>query len=219
MDDLDIFARTLWGESEPKDEDDAIAIANVIMTRVAYPNWPSTPAAVCLQPWQFSCWNVNDPQRERLLAVGEADPWFVRCKAIAGSAMAGELDDQTKRSTHYYASYIKPPAWAKDKTPAYTNTHGRYQHLFFNDIDTPAPKTAAEALDQIRPLPQTRTFQAAQVQAAAGGLTALVGIAGNLGGIFERYGFYSVLALGLVALGAAVWVYWARLDDRQAGLR
>ena len=49
------------GEAEAKDIDDAQAIAHVIVNRMRLPNWPDSAAEVCLQPWQFSCWNKNDP--------------------------------------------------------------------------------------------------------------------------------------------------------------
>jgi N-acetylmuramoyl-L-alanine amidase len=145
MNDVDILARTLYGEAEPGDEADAIAIAWVVKNRMALRNWPDTAAKVCLQPKQFSCWNpepVGFPARLMKMKVDDtkAGQWFAFCVETAEKVLAGEIPDPTKRATHYYATWLrKPPAWARGKSPTYSTPAGRFTHLFFNDIDTPAP--------------------------------------------------------------------------------
>jgi len=228
--DLDILARTLYGEAEAHDIDDARAIACVVVNRMRWPNWPDTAAEVCLQPWQFSCWNPNDPGRARILAATEADPWFDQCRRIAQQALAGDLPDHTNGATHYYASYVKTPKWAKGHEPSYVNTYGRYQHLYFNDIDTPPPSSAAAALDQARPLASTRTVRGAQI--AAGGtvlggiveavrevdLGMLAEVKGVLAGLlpYAPYVKWALIALTLVGIAATVYARW---DDRRQGVR
>lgn len=133
-DDITTLARTLYGEARAKDEQDAYAIAHVIMNRVALRNWPGTVAAVCLQPYQFSCWNINDPNRDRILNA--SGKWFDRCGEIALDVLTCRSTDATARSTHYHTPKVKPN-WSKGKTPVY-KTRG---HMFFNDIDTPPPTT------------------------------------------------------------------------------
>ncbi|MBR9970803.1 cell wall hydrolase [Magnetospirillum sulfuroxidans] len=221
--DLDILTRTLVGEAEVKDSDDAQAIANVIVNRMRLPNWPDSAAEVCLQPHQFSCWNNADPQRARILAMDKSNPWFLSCLGIARQALDGALADQTHRATHYWATYIKEPKWAKGKTPCYSNTAGRYVHHFYNDIDTPPPVSAGEALDQVRPLAQTRTVQGAQVALGGGAIVATAMEAANqvrdVLPILDTIRQYSPwLVLAAMAIGIGIMV-WARIDDRAQGLR
>lgn len=221
--DLDILTRTLVGEAEVKDIDDAQAIANVIVNRMRLPNWPNSAVDVCLQPLQFSCWNKTDPQRARILAMDKSNPWFLSCLAIARQALNGALTDHTNRATHYWATYIKEPPWARGKIPCYSNTAGRYVHHFYNDIDTPPPETAAQALDQARPLSETRTVKGAQVALGGGAVVATAMEAANqvrdVLPIIDSIRQYSPwLVLAAVAVGVAIMV-WARIDDRAQGLR
>lgn len=221
--DKDILARTIFGEAEVGDVDDATAIANVVMNRARYPNWPDSPARVCQQPWQFSCWNAGDPQRPRIEAVTADTPWFRECRRIAAAALDGTLGDQTGGATHYWATYIPEPKWARGKVPCYVNDYGRYSHRFYNDIDTPPPQTAAQALDQARPLSATRTVKGAQV-ALGGGVTlaGAVEYAQQLRGVLplvdqlRSYSHWVVLA---IAAAGIAYMVWARLDDRAKGMR
>ena len=54
------------------------AVACVIMNRVrrAKDNWGKTVAEVCKKDRQFSCWNVGDPNRDKMLAIGDSDTAF-----------------------------------------------------------------------------------------------------------------------------------------------
>src|SRR4051794_15177463 len=87
--DLDTMARTLYGEAEANNAADAKAIAWVIVNRADLPNWPDSVAQVCLQPWQFSCWNPGDPNRDRILNAKST--WFERCREIALGVLNGEI--------------------------------------------------------------------------------------------------------------------------------
>ncbi|MCA1908779.1 MAG: cell wall hydrolase, partial [Magnetospirillum sp.] len=215
--------RTLAGEAEAKDRDDMECIAAVIVNRMNLPNWPGSAAQVCQQPWQFSCWNVGDPGRARILALAKTDPLYLECREVAAAALEGRLPDRTNRATHYYASYITMPAWAKGKTPSYSNTAGKYTHHFFNDIDTPPPASPAQALDQARPLAQTRTVKGAQ--AALGGGAVIAGAmeiaqqARDVLPVLDSLRAWSPWLVLAVAGAGIAYMVWARLDDRRQGLR
>jgi len=217
--DVDTLARTLYGEAKAGDVEDATAIAATIMNRVAYPNWPNDVSAVCLQPYQFSCWNVSDPNRLRIMNANVKEPWFRQCHEIAVKTIARQIPDQTDRATHYYAKTMKKaPKWAKGKAPC----HQTAGHLFFNDIDTKPPKTAREALDQSRPLSSTRTVKGAQaatagigggavveaLQQASQGIEPLVPYLDTLKWVF--------IALALAGVGVTVYARWR---DREKGRR
>ncbi len=109
--DVDILARTIWGEARGEPYDGKVAVANVVMNRVRDPRWPDTVAEVCQQRLQFSAWNRSDPNRLRMLAVTPADPIFATCIRIAEKAVAGDLPDLTNGANHYEALETDP-AWA-----------------------------------------------------------------------------------------------------------
>ena len=120
MNDIEILARTLWGEARGEGLDGMAAVANTIMNRVhldlhgdGKPDWwGEGVAGVCQKPWQFSCWNANDPNRSKLLAVTAADPHYQDALVIAGAAVRGQLRDRTGNATHYYApKVVSAPAW------------------------------------------------------------------------------------------------------------
>lgn len=223
MNDLDTLARTLYGEAEVGDVDDAKAIACVILNRVRYPNWPNKVSAVCLQAWQFSCWNANNPRRQHLLDVDlSSSPWLRECHDIAKQAIDGKIADITKGSTHYWATYIKEPKWAKGKVPVFETPSGRYNHLFYNDIDTKPPQTAAEALDQVRPVSATRTAVGAQVSGAgvtlAGAADIVTQTQDQITPLVHYGEIFKWVFLTLALAGIAVTIY-ARFSDRQDGIR
>jgi N-acetylmuramoyl-L-alanine amidase len=210
---MDTLARTLYGESKPNDVADAEAIASVIMNRKRLPNWPDEVTAVCLQPYQFSCWNVSDPNRKRIMeAKGK---WFEQCKDIADRAIMGRIPDPTTRSTHYHTPAVNPK-WSKGKKAVY-KTNG---HLFFNDIDTKPPVTAKEALDQKRPLSTTRGMKGGAITGAGITLSAAADIAGQVQTQVEPLVVYSdvlkyvFIAVALIGVGVTVYARW---DDRRKG--
>lgn len=132
----DILARTLWGEARGERKIGREAVASVVMNRVAVAAihggrfwWGSDPVTVCLKPWQFSCWNANDPNQLKLELVGAADRIFAQCLSIADAALAGRLEDRVSGATHYHVEGLSPP-WAKGVTPV--AKIGR--HVFYKDV-------------------------------------------------------------------------------------
>lgn len=222
MDNIDILARTLYGEAEAGNIKDATAIAHVVVNRVGRAYWPDSVAEVCLQPWQFSCWNQNDPNRVRILAASGS--WFEKCKVIAAEVIKSGCNgcDPTSRSTHYYQSNIKEPKWARNKRPIYKVGHKSGAHLFYNNIDTLPPKTAAEALEQISPIKESRTVRGAQVAAGA----TVLGVCGEaiqqmqpVFPLLQTLAQYSPFVLAGLALAGLTYLMFARYEDRKKGLR
>jgi N-acetylmuramoyl-L-alanine amidase len=130
--DEDIMARTLCGEARSEGDQGMIAVANVIMNRVAKGGWwGDTVKDVCLKPYQFSCWNENDPNRAVILNLDAGYSIYRDALGIAQQACAGSLTDITNGSTSYYAKGTPEPKWAFGKDTC--AVIGR--HLFFNNID------------------------------------------------------------------------------------
>lgn len=140
--DADVLARTVWGEARGEPRAGREAVAAVVVNRVAAGRraWGLSVAAACLAPRQFSCWNADDPNRPKLLAVGPADRAFAECLAVARLALAGRLPDPTGGATHYHAAGILP-RWARGRAPS--AAIGR--HVFYRDPDgvlSPRPSRA-----------------------------------------------------------------------------
>jgi len=131
--DLDTFSRTLYGEGrgEYTKPDGGlaalIAIANVVMNRVKQKSWfGKTIRDVCLKPWQFSCWNKDDPNYPIILAVTKADPLFEICHQVATAVSDDRWPDLTKGSDHYFSSILQVhPKWAQNRLPNFRL--GRHQ--------------------------------------------------------------------------------------------
>ena len=135
MSDQDILARTIYGEARGEGQAGMVAVANTILNRHAL--WDKHPhfghgtiESVCLAPWQFSCWNENDPNLPKLKAVTFSDGVFAQCLQIASDAINGLIDDNTNAATYYYVKGSPEPAWANGKDAC--AVVGR--HLFFKDI-------------------------------------------------------------------------------------
>ena len=129
MDNIDTLARTIWGEARNQGMEGMAAVANVITNRVDIdlhddrrPDWWGEGfTEVCTKPWQFSCWNANDPNRQRLLAVTVSDPQYADALVLAAAAVSGRLRDRTNGATHYFApAVVKPPAWTAGLRPTAT---------------------------------------------------------------------------------------------------
>lgn len=224
--DLDIMARTLFGESAPGDIEDATLIASVIFTRIIKRQWPDTASAVCLQPWQFSCWNPGDPNRERIQRA--SGTWFDTCHKIAKESLEGLSPYKGLQLTHYYATYVKRPKWAKGKKSVIESTFPAGRHLFFNDIDTPAPITSRQALDQAKPMSSSRTMQGSAVAASTGLIATGVGVVAQVSPAVpvvkdvaetaQNNPTGLLIVFGLIVLAAAAYVLYARMSDRAKGI-
>ncbi|WP_068310148.1 cell wall hydrolase [Polycladidibacter hongkongensis] len=129
------LARTLYGEANREKYQGKQAVASVILNRVRSRRWPNSVASVCLQPWQFSCWNASDPMRARIenLQPNQGNALFEDCLIVARRATAGQLPDNTGGATHYYANYIAQPRWIA-ASPNARKTAEYGVHMFYAGI-------------------------------------------------------------------------------------
>ncbi len=133
---VDTLARTLWGEARGCGIGGMSHVANVIVNRADSPRWWGDDiTSVCRAPHQFSCWNIDDPNHDKLLAVGANDREFVEAVSIAWKAIGRKLIDATDGADSYYAlSMEEPPAWAERATQTFADGH----HVFMR-VELPAP--------------------------------------------------------------------------------
>jgi N-acetylmuramoyl-L-alanine amidase len=120
---FDILARTIYGEArgEYNHVDGGIsaliAVGNVVMNRLKANSWyGKSIQEVCRKPYQFSCWNIKDPNHAILIREKITDPVFAICCQVATKVILGEWPDLTGGSDHYHALSILPP-WAQGQKP------------------------------------------------------------------------------------------------------
>lgn len=142
-----IMALTLYGEARGERQEGQVAVAHVILNRrnrahafviargKRHPLFgDGSVADVCLRPWQFSCWNKGDPNRERLVQAwntgGASVPVtkWVQLWTVAQDALDGNTEDPTKGATHYcthglWGSTENPGAWYSAESIAKGITH------------------------------------------------------------------------------------------------
>ncbi|RMG10516.1 MAG: hypothetical protein D6731_17305 [Planctomycetota bacterium] len=123
--DLEVLARIVKGEALRCSFEGKVAVAAVVLNRVASPKFPDTIRGVAHQPYQFSCY---DPPRRARLYGG---PVPAVCYDAARAALAGR--DPSRGADHYFNPYLASPAWARNMTfvrrigTDRTNTHDFYR--------------------------------------------------------------------------------------------
>jgi N-acetylmuramoyl-L-alanine amidase len=133
--DLDVLARTIYGEARGEPREGKVAVGIVIINRWRSGMWfaGKTVAETCQKPWQFSCWNGNDPNRAKLLTIDRAKPSYLTCFDAAVTAIdkwwTHQIPDDLLGCTHYQVEGTGAK-WSVGKTPAVKI--GR--HLFYRGI-------------------------------------------------------------------------------------
>jgi len=130
--DRDILTRTLWGEARGEPEAGQIAVVHVVRNRVIARG--TNAATECQRPWQFSCWNTNDPQRARLEALLPISDVYLALAKVVDKAWP--LPDVTGAARHYYApAAMVPknsvPPWAKPPARETLRIGG---HIFYAGV-------------------------------------------------------------------------------------
>lgn len=137
--DLDRLFRTVYGEARNQGREGMLAVAYVVCNRakiaacyqlIHHHNHPlfgsGTPASACTGLYQFSCWNLGDPNLSVIVALKEDDPKVQPMIQAAKVAMEETEPDPTSGATHYHADSITPP-WAIGHEPIAIIG----QHLFY----------------------------------------------------------------------------------------
>lgn len=129
--DLEIAAKTIFGEARGESYEGKVAVAHVLLNRYRNPMGPDRGkplAQVCLRPFQFSCWNSNDPNLEVIRSITTSNRVFRECiKAFIDATLNHE--DPTKGSRHYHTRQVAP-RWSRGLKPVFTAGN----HLFFNNV-------------------------------------------------------------------------------------
>jgi hypothetical protein len=128
---VQVLALTLWAEARNQGQLGLEAVGSVIRNRSNQPGWwGRSIIAVCLTPWQFSCWNPGkDVNHLRLLGqadrmldglpVSQLDRKMAQCLLVANGIVDGTIPDRVNGCDHYFSpTGMIPkgslPRWAKD---------------------------------------------------------------------------------------------------------
>nr|DAK07313.1 MAG TPA: Cell Wall Hydrolase [Bacteriophage sp.] len=129
-DDVLTLARTVWGEARGEGTEGQKAVIHTVFNRFKSGRWYAgkTIAATCKKPWQYSCWNKNDPNRAKMEELT-----YIELKPYIDLIEEAEFEpDPTGGATHYYNPKVcAAPKWAAGMRPCYVCGH----HLFFKGID------------------------------------------------------------------------------------
>lgn len=119
LSELHLLALCIWSEARGEGSLGKLAVANVVMNRVARPSWwGNSIQSVILKPWQFSWFNAP-------AAPVTVDPISL---TVAELVMGGATRDNTLGSTHFHATYVAPN-WVN--TMSFKCQIGR--HLFYKE--------------------------------------------------------------------------------------
>lgn len=119
---IDLLARTIWGEARGEGTNGMRAVACVIMNRLKIAQkkngfwWGDNLTEICRKPYQFSAWNNDDPNRSLMEKVDKNNAVFSAALRIARRAVYGDLPDETKGATHYHRIGITP-IWTHKEKP------------------------------------------------------------------------------------------------------
>ena len=149
-----LFAMLIWGEARGESDAGKEAVANVVRNRVLSGRFGGDAwRYVILKPWQFSCFNADDPNRVKLLTPtehGTPDTWD-RCYDVANDILNGKLKDNTARATHYFVIGSSTPKWAR----AFVHTVDLGKHAFYRDTNAYAiDREPAEKTSEPLPVPK-----------------------------------------------------------------
>lgn len=115
--DIEVMAKTLYGEARGEGLEGLIAVAHVILNRyVIQYKFKKSIKEICQLPKQFSCWNYNDPHRFIFQDLTLRDDDYRRCYGVACLVIYGDFPDPTGGATLYYNPSIVTPNWNWAKT-------------------------------------------------------------------------------------------------------
>jgi len=114
--DIEIVAKTVWGEAEGESKTGQRAVACVIKNRLFCEAFPDTYLDIVTEPLQFSAWNKGNPRRSKMANLDpQTDSTYDEIIDICRDVMQAEEYDITDGADHYEAlAENEEPGWADD---------------------------------------------------------------------------------------------------------
>lgn len=146
----DILVKTILSEARGEGSDGMAAVAHVIANRANSGQFSSDPAAVALQPNQFSGWRTgeggNNPNQFQ-----PGTRQYNQALQIIDNVFSGQTPDPTNGALYYHTPAVSP-SWSGAVNRYGTNQIGN--HIFYNGRPTPPgeiPNQVASLTDTVAP--------------------------------------------------------------------
>ena len=119
-DDVELLARTIYGEARDQGEEGMAAVGNVVINRLNKKSWYGDSIQEIIKlPEQFSLYNAETkpdkyPKDQNYIDTMNAttdDPYFVQSMEIARGILDGSIKDNTDGATHYFNPDKADPVW------------------------------------------------------------------------------------------------------------
>src|SRR5688572_30699252 len=124
----DILVKTILSEARGEGVDGMAAVAHVIANRTNSGQFASDPAAVALQPNQFSGWNTgeggNNPSQFK-----PGTRQYDQALQVIDRVFSGQSPDPTNGALYYHTPAVNP-SWSGAVNRYGTNQIGN--HIFYN---------------------------------------------------------------------------------------
>ncbi|MDP3027413.1 MAG: cell wall hydrolase [Nanoarchaeota archaeon] len=112
-----LLARMLYGETRNCSKEEKIAVAYTVINRANdNKKWNGENVKeVILKPWQYSCFNKNDANYEKLKdPINDDADSFYDCLKVANEVLQGKHSELNKGQTHYFNPKVVKPKWADE---------------------------------------------------------------------------------------------------------
>lgn len=112
-----ILANTMWGEARNLGTEGMNAVGHVIKNRAEAdtPRFGDGIKGVALKPKQFSCWNVSDPNREKIAEMRRIEGYFKTKQPPPGEESFESWEKKFKNSSQFleYRAWLEAYDLAK----------------------------------------------------------------------------------------------------------
>lgn len=108
--DVVLLALCVYGESRGEPYAGKCGVAHVVINRVKCKTWYGKGIkGVILKPWQFSCFNTNDPNLTKLIDLAHNPPYIdEQYLEIADGCIDGYIPSPVEDATHYHNIHVNP---------------------------------------------------------------------------------------------------------------
>lgn len=108
---LDCLAQAVWYEAANESEAGQRAVAQVVLNRVAHPNWPASVCGVVFQGSERSTGCQFTFTCDGSLSRRAGGASWARAQTIASEALSGKVYAPVGHATHYHTLWVNP-YWA-----------------------------------------------------------------------------------------------------------
>ena len=138
----DCLAQAIYYEARSEPRIGQLAVADVVLNRVASPLFPNSVCAVVFQgaDRRIGCQFTFTCDGAMKMAVNRRK--WRQSQDLAGAILAGLREPVSRQATHYHATYVSPP-WSKTLTPtAVIGSHKFYRFPNRTQLASAAPSAA-----------------------------------------------------------------------------